>query len=81
MHPILHAQSSPDRPAVIMAGTGQAVTYGEMDASANRLKTSSTAPLRIYTPTSGIWATGNWTAPTLLPLLFMEPETGAIPLN
>ncbi|MCB2086226.1 MAG: acyl-CoA synthetase [Sphingomonadaceae bacterium] len=36
MHPILHAQSSPDRPAVIMAGTGQAVTYGEMDASANR---------------------------------------------
>nr|WP_137677169.1 acyl-CoA synthetase [Parerythrobacter lutipelagi] len=36
MHPILHAQSKPDHPAVIMGGSGETITYGEMDASANR---------------------------------------------
>ncbi|MBX7514075.1 acyl-CoA synthetase [Qipengyuania sp. GH38] len=36
MHPITHAQARPDHPAIIMAGTGETVTYGEMDAYANR---------------------------------------------
>ncbi|MCR2832443.1 acyl-CoA synthetase [Parerythrobacter lacustris] len=36
MHPILHAQTKPDHPAVILAGTGQIVTYGEMNDGANR---------------------------------------------
>ncbi len=36
MHPIAHAQTRPDHPAVIMAGSGQLMTYGEMDAAANR---------------------------------------------
>ncbi len=36
MHPIQHAQSRPDHPAVIMAGSGHTVTYGEMDKDANR---------------------------------------------
>ncbi len=36
MHPIAHAAKRPDHPAVIMAGSGQQMTYGEMDAAANR---------------------------------------------
>lgn len=36
MHPIQHAQTRPDHPAVIMAGSGQTITFGEMDAEANR---------------------------------------------
>ncbi len=36
MHPIAHAQTRPDHPALIMAGSGQTVTFGEMDAYANR---------------------------------------------
>ena len=36
MHPIVHAQNAPDRPAVIMAETGVTTTFGEMNAAANR---------------------------------------------
>ncbi|ABC64557.1 acyl-CoA synthetase [Erythrobacter litoralis] len=36
MHPIQHAAARPDHPAVIMAGTGETVTFGEMDAASNR---------------------------------------------
>ncbi|MDG6079333.1 acyl-CoA synthetase [Erythrobacter litoralis] len=36
MHPITHAQTRPDHPAIVMAGSGETVTYGEMDAYANR---------------------------------------------
>ncbi|MEH6722708.1 MAG: acyl-CoA synthetase [Qipengyuania sp.] len=36
MHPITHAQTRPDHPALIMAGSGQTVTFAEMDAYANR---------------------------------------------
>lgn len=36
MHPIQHARSRPDHPAVIMAGSGEKMTFGEMDAAANR---------------------------------------------
>lgn len=36
MHPIQHAQARPNHPAIIMAGSGETVTYGEMDANANR---------------------------------------------
>ncbi|MEH6685132.1 MAG: acyl-CoA synthetase [Qipengyuania sp.] len=36
MHPITHAQTRPDHPAMIMAGSGQTVTFSEMDAYANR---------------------------------------------
>ena len=36
MHPITHAQARPDHPAIIMAGSGKTVSYGEMDAYANR---------------------------------------------
>ncbi|WP_100259982.1 acyl-CoA synthetase [Qipengyuania seohaensis] len=36
MHPITHAQARPDHPAIIMAGSGETVTYREMDAYANR---------------------------------------------
>ena len=36
MHPITHARARPDHPAIIMAETGKAVSYGEMDAYANR---------------------------------------------
>ena len=36
MHPYLHAEKNPDKPAVIMAGTGAIETYGELDKSSNR---------------------------------------------
>jgi len=36
MHPIAHAQSRPDQPAVIVAETGQQITFAEMDREANR---------------------------------------------
>jgi len=36
MHPISFAQSRPDHPAVIMAGSGETVTYRELDEAANR---------------------------------------------
>ncbi|MEP6658289.1 MAG: AMP-binding protein [Acidimicrobiales bacterium] len=37
MFPGVHAATHPDRPAYIMAGTGQVVTFAELDAAANRL--------------------------------------------
>jgi fatty-acyl-CoA synthase len=36
MHPITHAQTRPDHPAIVMAGSGETVTYREMDRTANR---------------------------------------------
>ncbi|MES2302885.1 MAG: AMP-binding protein, partial [Pseudomonadota bacterium] len=35
-HPTYHAVRNPDRPAIIMAGSGLVVTYGELDAVSNR---------------------------------------------
>ena len=37
MHPIQHAQSRADRPAIIMAGSGETVTYAQLDQAANRV--------------------------------------------
>ena len=36
MHPIHHARAMPDKVAYIMAGTGEAVTYGQLDQRANQ---------------------------------------------
>jgi acyl-CoA synthetase (AMP-forming)/AMP-acid ligase II len=36
MHPSHYARSNPDRAAIIMAESGERVTYGELDASSNR---------------------------------------------
>ena len=36
MHPSVHAASSPDKPAVIVAETGETVSYAELDAASNR---------------------------------------------
>ena len=36
MHPITHAAARPDHPAIIMAGSGETVSYAELDATANR---------------------------------------------
>ncbi|NCP14315.1 MAG: acyl-CoA synthetase [Sphingomonadales bacterium] len=35
-HPIAHAATRPDHPAVIMTGSGKQITYGEMEAESNR---------------------------------------------
>ena len=37
MFPGAHAQTTPDAPAVILAGSGQVITYRELDAEANRV--------------------------------------------
>ncbi|HSZ11771.1 MAG TPA: AMP-binding protein, partial [Rhizomicrobium sp.] len=36
MHPSLHAARLPDKPALIMAGTGETVTYSQLDARSNQ---------------------------------------------
>ena len=36
MHPSAHAQAHPHKPAIIMAGSGQIVTYGELDRRSNQ---------------------------------------------
>src|SRR5258708_5459976 len=37
MHPYIHAQKSPDKPAYIMAGSGETVTYRRLDQQSNRI--------------------------------------------
>jgi acyl-CoA synthetase (AMP-forming)/AMP-acid ligase II len=37
MYPGAHAATTPDKPAVIMAGSGATMTFAELDAAANRL--------------------------------------------
>jgi long-chain acyl-CoA synthetase len=37
MYPGVHAQSTPDKPAYIMAGTGEAISYRELDERSNQL--------------------------------------------
>jgi acyl-CoA synthetase (AMP-forming)/AMP-acid ligase II len=36
MHPSVHAKTNPDKPAYIMGGSGETVTYGELDARSNQ---------------------------------------------
>ena len=36
MHPSIHAKTQPDKPAFIMAGTGETVTYRELDERSNQ---------------------------------------------
>ena len=36
MHPHIHAKAHPDRPAYIMAGSGEVVTYRQLDERSNR---------------------------------------------
>ena len=37
MYPGIHGKEQPNKPAVIMGGSGQVVTYGELDARSNQL--------------------------------------------
>ncbi len=37
MHPFHHAAAQPDTPAIIMAGSGQTLTYAELEAQSNRI--------------------------------------------
>ncbi len=37
MHPYIHAKSHPDKPAYIMAGSGETVTYRQLDEQSNRI--------------------------------------------
>jgi long-chain acyl-CoA synthetase len=37
MYPGKYAHTQPDHPAVVMAGTGETITYGELEARSNRL--------------------------------------------
>jgi long-chain acyl-CoA synthetase len=36
MHPGIHAQTTPDKPAYIMAASGETVTYRRLDEASNR---------------------------------------------
>jgi long-chain acyl-CoA synthetase len=37
MHPSVHAQTNPDKPAIIVAETGAVCTYGQLDAASNKV--------------------------------------------
>ena len=37
LHPLHHARTQPDKPAVIMAGSGQVITYRELDDRSNQV--------------------------------------------
>ena len=37
MHPYIHAQTNPDKPAYIMAASGEVVTYRQLDQQSNRI--------------------------------------------
>jgi acyl-CoA synthetase (AMP-forming)/AMP-acid ligase II len=37
MHPFVHAAATPDRPAIIMAESGETMTYGQLEARSNRV--------------------------------------------
>ena len=37
MHPLIHARTNPAKPAIIMAGSGETITYGELDARSNQV--------------------------------------------
>src|SRR5690606_35287787 len=36
MHPSIHARSTPDKPAVIMAESGEALSYADLDRRSNQ---------------------------------------------
>ncbi|MBI1239016.1 MAG: AMP-binding protein [Alphaproteobacteria bacterium] len=36
MHPSVHARTTPDKPAYVMAATGETVTYGQLEARSNQ---------------------------------------------
>lgn len=36
LHPAAHARTTPDKPAIVMAASGETVTYGELEARANQ---------------------------------------------
>ena len=37
MHPTVHARAHPDKPAIIMAASGEIITYAELDARSNQV--------------------------------------------
>ena len=37
LHPYIHAQATPDKPALICAGSGQVVTYKQLDDRSNQV--------------------------------------------
>ena len=37
MHPSIHAKTHPDKPAVIMAGSGETISYAELDRRSNQV--------------------------------------------
>ena len=37
MHPSIHARNHPDKPAIVMAGSGEVVTYAELDRRSNQV--------------------------------------------
>jgi acyl-CoA synthetase (AMP-forming)/AMP-acid ligase II len=37
MHPSIHAATTPDKPAIIMAGSGATLTYAQLEAQSNRV--------------------------------------------
>ena len=36
MHPRIHAETQPDKPAIVMARSGESITYAELERRANR---------------------------------------------
>ena len=53
MHPGAHAATNPDKPAIVMAGSGEVVTYGQLDVVSLRtlpIDPMQEVPLRTPAP-------------------------------
>ncbi len=55
MHPTIHARNRPDQPAIIMAASGKTVTFGELDAAADRVAQLFRAKGVAQGDTVGLW--------------------------
>ena len=55
MHPSTHAAATPDRPAIVMAGSGATLTYAELEARSNRVAQLLRAQGLVRGDTIAIW--------------------------
>ena len=45
MHPSVHARANPEKPAIVMAASGETISYGELDRRSNQVAQLLRSPL------------------------------------